>query len=101
MSSTHLADSGGRMSWVPLGARKVGSPMTGRGSCLHRSTQAEKVDHEHESFVRADDPARAALAVGQSRGDHDAPAAADAHAGHAVVPALDDLALAEAEGERV
>src|SRR3954451_5280589 len=65
------------------------------------SAHADEVHDEHERLVGPDDAARAALAVGELRRDRDPPPAADAHPGDAVVPALDDLALAETELERV
>src|SRR3954451_13986938 len=65
------------------------------------SAHADEVHDEHERLVGPDDAARAALAVGELRRDRDPPPAADAHPGDAVVPALDDLALAEAELEGV
>src|SRR4051812_29523856 len=68
----------------------------GRGSA-----DAHEVDDEHERLVGTDHAACALLAVGQRRRDRDAPPAADAHAGHALVPTLDDLTGAEAEPERV
>src|SRR4051794_23168636 len=65
------------------------------------SAHADEVHDEHERLVGPDDAARSALAVGELRRDRDPPPAADAHPDDAVVPALDDLALAEAELERV
>src|SRR6266508_2528835 len=62
---------------------------------------AHQVHDEHERLVGPDDAARAALAVRQVRRDRDAPAPADLHAGHALVPARDHLSLAELELERV
>jgi cellobiose phosphorylase len=52
-------------------------------------------------LARADHVAGAAPAVGEVRRDRDAPAPADLHPRHAVVPAADDLAPAEPELERV
>ena len=60
-----------------------------------------QVDDEHERLVGPDHAAGALAAVGLARRDHDAAPAADLHAGHALVPALDDLAAAEPEAERV
>src|SRR4051812_11169618 len=59
----------------------------------------DEVDHEDERLVRPDHPARAALAVGEVGRDGDAPAPTDAHAGDALVPPRDHLALAEPELE--
>src|SRR4051812_29690059 len=61
---------------------------------------ADEVDDEDERLVPPHHPARAALAVGGVGRDGDAPAPADAHAGDALVPARDHLALAEPELER-
>src|SRR3954451_24216744 len=62
---------------------------------------AEQVDDEDQRLVGADRAARAALAVGEVRRDRDPAPAADLHARDPLVPARDDLALAEAELERV
>src|SRR5690606_13470398 len=58
-------------------------------------------DDEDEGLAALDDPAGAGGAVAEVRRDRDPAAAADLHAGHALVPALDDLAGPEAEAERV
>src|SRR4051794_24316702 len=60
-----------------------------------------EVHHEDERLVRADRAARALRAVAEVRRDHQQPAAADLHPGDALVPALDDLPLAERERERL
>src|ERR1700710_591646 len=76
---------------------------TGTSGTLRRrdgSAHADEIDDEDQGLVGTDDAARAALAVGEHGRDGDAPAAAHAHPGHALVPARDDLALAEAELER-
>src|SRR6185436_16947629 len=65
-----------------------------------RLAHADEIHDEDERLVRPDHPARAALAVGEVGRDGDAPAPADAHAGDALVPAGDHLALAEPELER-
>src|SRR5690606_33880796 len=65
------------------------------------STHAEQVDHEHERLVGTDDPARARLAVGEVRGDDEAASATNPHADHSLVPALDHLARAQRERERL
>src|SRR6202012_5609128 len=59
----------------------------------------EQDDHEDQRFVRGDDAARAAFAVGEMSRYHEATSSANAHADHAVVPALDDLTGAELEDE--
>ena len=61
----------------------------------------EQVDHEDQRLAGLDHPAGAAVAVAQVRRDHELPAAADLHALHAGVPALDDLADAEPELQRL
>src|SRR4051794_32571087 len=71
------------------------------GPGASRAAPAGQVPPEHERPPPAGDTARAALAVGEVRRDRDAPAPADLHAGHALVPAADHLALAERELERV
>lgn len=59
----------------------------------------KKLNVENERAVRRD--ARQGLApVGQVGGDGQAALATDRHTDNADVPALDDLALAELEGER-
>src|SRR4051812_8703322 len=76
-------------------SRRRGRPGPGRPA------RADQAPHDPGRPPGADDPARAALAVGEVRRDRDAPAPADLHAGHALVPAADHLALAERELERV
>src|SRR3954454_3729197 len=65
------------------------------------SADSDEVDHEDQRLVGTDHAARPALAVGEVRRDRDAAAAADLHPRDALVPARDDLSLAEAELERV
>jgi len=65
------------------------------------SADVEQVDDEDERLARLDDAAGAAVAVAQVRRDGQLPAAADAHPGHAPVPAGDDLPPAQPEAERV
>ncbi len=62
---------------------------------------AEQVDDEDERLAGADDAARTPIAVAELRRDDESPATADAHAGDTVVPALDHLARAESERERL
>src|SRR4051812_1280982 len=64
-------------------------------------TDALEVDDEHERLVRPDPGAGALRAVGQVRRDDQLAPAADLHALDALVPALDDLTLAERERERL
>src|SRR4051794_25813521 len=73
-----------------------------RGSTLSPlSPHAEQVHDEDQRLIGADDAAGAALAVGEVGRDRDPAPAAHAHAGDALVPAGDDLALAEPELEGV
>src|SRR4051794_14077528 len=65
------------------------------------SGDADEVDHEHQRLVGLDHAAGAPGAVAQVRRDGEAAATAHLHAGHALVPAADDLAATEAELERV
>jgi aspartate racemase len=62
---------------------------------------AEQVDDEDQRLVGPDGAPGAARAVAELRRDRQPAAAADLHAGDALVPAGDDHALAEAEGERL
>src|SRR6185369_1068759 len=67
-------------------------------SCL---ANLEELDFEQQRGVRRNDPAGAARAVAELGRDGELALAADLHAGHALVPALDDVALAEREHERL
>src|SRR4051812_40956367 len=62
---------------------------------------ADQVDHEHERLVGPDDAARATRAVRHRRRDRDPAPPAHLHPGDALVPAPDDLPLAQPELERV
>src|SRR6266446_6324168 len=62
---------------------------------------SEQLDFEDERGARRNDVAGAAIAVAQVRGDDELALAAHLHGGHALVPALDDAALADGEGERL
>src|ERR1700712_3728558 len=73
----------------------------GRAAVPVSSAHAEQVHDEDQRLVRTDHAAGAALAVGHRRRDRDLAPAADLHALDALVPALDDLALAEPELEGV
>ena len=63
-------------------------------------TPSRSITNTSVSFG-ADRRRRALLAVGEVGRDHELPAAADLHALDALVPARDDLAGAELEGERL
>src|SRR5690242_1055315 len=65
-----------------------------------RLRDGKEVDDEDERLARGDHPARAAVAVGELGRDREPAAAADLHARDALIPALDDVAAAEAERER-
>src|SRR5260370_32584547 len=62
---------------------------------------AQQLDLERQFGVRRDDAGRAPGAVAQSGRDDELALAADLHAGHALVPALDDPTGAELKGERL
>src|SRR4051812_15581949 len=62
-------------------------------------TNPDEIDNKHERLIRPDHPAGSALPVAQVRRDRDLAPAADLHPGHALVPAGDHLALAQAELE--
>src|ERR1700677_1920341 len=57
--------------------------------CL-RLLHAEQVHHEDQGLAGLDRRGGALVAVGEVGGDGEATASADLHAGHALVPALDD-----------
>jgi len=63
------------------------------------SSDAQKVDLEHEGRVRRNHAASAARAIAEVGGDGQHARAADLHALHPFVPATDDLAFTETEGE--
>jgi uncharacterized protein with von Willebrand factor type A (vWA) domain len=65
----------------------------------YRLLHVRQLDVEDELGVGRNDAARAPGAIAQLRRDNQATLAADAHPGDALVPALDDLAGAQAEGE--
>src|SRR6266496_1083848 len=60
---------------------------------------AEQLDIEHQRGVGRDRPAGAARAVAEIGRDDEGALAADFHPGDALIPALDDLPRAQAEGE--
>jgi hypothetical protein len=59
-----------------------------------RTLHAEQVHYEHERRVRRDRGRRAGLAIGKFRGNDQLAPSTHLHAGYALVPTLDDLALA-------
>src|SRR6187431_1505858 len=83
------------------GPQVVGSdrPPITDGDRMRRS-DAEQVDHEDQGLAGLDRRGGALVAVGEVRGDGQLATAADLHALHALVPALDDAAAAEREAER-
>ena len=73
-----------------------------RVAVRRRVAHRDQVDDEHQVLVGADALRRAAvLAVGLGGGDDDLAALAHLHAGHAGLEAGDQLALAEADRERL
>src|SRR3954471_1109039 len=66
-----------------------------------RRSDAEQVDHEDQRLAGLDRRGRALVAVGEVGGDGQLAAAADLHALHALVPALDDPAATQREAERL
>ena len=76
-------------------------PRRRRRAGLRRpSADLEQVDHEDQGLAGLDDATGAAVAVAEVRRDDELATAADLHALHALVPAGDDLADAEAELQR-
>lgn len=61
----------------------------------------KQVNHEDQRLARLDDTAGATIAVGEVGGNEQLPATADLHTLHALVPALDDLADAQSERQRL
>src|SRR5205085_2969315 len=61
----------------------------------------DEVDDEDQRLAGLDGAAGAAVAVAQVRRDDQLAPAADLHPEQAVVPALDDLADTDAEGQRL
>src|SRR6185312_15041144 len=78
------------------GRRRAGSRGEACGSLL---LHADELDLEDERRVRGDLVAHGARAVAEVRRDHELALAAFLHPGDALVPALDDAALAELERE--
>src|SRR6218665_8854 len=64
-------------------------------------SDGQQLHFEQQRRVRRNHAAGAAGAVAERRGDHQHAGAADLHALHAFVPALDDLATGQVEAERV
>ena len=71
------------------------------GSAREGSAHAEQVHDEDEGLATLDDTAGAALSVAEVRRDGDLASTTELHAGHALVPARDDLAGAQPEPEAV
>src|SRR5260370_25603120 len=67
---------------------------------VNDSADPEQLDLEDQRGAGRDDAARAAVAVPQVRGDDQLALAAHLHGDDALVPALDDAALAHRELER-
>ena len=85
-----------------LAGRPRGTASACFGSaCRSRSSaDVDEVDDEDQRLAGCDGAASAAVAVGEVRRDDELASAADLHAGDALVPAGDDLADAESEGQR-
>src|SRR5206468_1978757 len=66
---------------------------------LTRAGEADEFDVEVEFGVGGDGAATALFTVAEGRGDDECALLADGHAGDALVPALDDFALAEGEAD--
>src|SRR6185312_6302406 len=60
----------------------------------------QQLELEHQRGIGRDHAAGAASAVAEFGGNQQGALAAHVHAGHALVPTLDDHALAQGEGER-
>src|ERR1700683_4829024 len=61
---------------------------------------SKELDVEQQRGARRHHSARAALSVAQSGRDHEPPLSADRHAGHALIPAFDHRAVADAGATR-
>src|SRR3954463_1314634 len=70
--------------------------------CLAKNLlDLDKLGLENERRVGRDDTPHSAVAIRQVGSDGELALLADLHAEQALVPALDDLAFADGEGERV
>src|SRR3990172_3125890 len=69
-----------------------------RSVCL-LAVDAQQLHLEDQSGAGRNDAGRPAVAIAQMRGDDEPALAAYLHGGHALVPALDDAAPAQREGE--
>src|ERR1700733_568876 len=83
-------------SMAPAGPASVA-----RSALLAALLDSKQLDVEYERRVRRDDATCAALPVAQSRRDDEAPLSADGHTSHALIPALDHLARADAKAKRL
>src|SRR5258706_2423737 len=94
---------------MPPGVRrKTTAPAAGMGffsetliPWTRRLRNFQQLDFENQGGVGRNRAAGAARAVAELRRNGELAPAADLHAGHALVPALDHVALAEREHERV
>jgi len=66
-----------------------------------RLVDLHELSLEDQGRVGGDNTANSTVAVGKVRGDGELALLANLHAQKALVPALDDLAIANGEGERV
>src|SRR5574341_227802 len=83
----------------PDDQRPRGRAAKQRLACL--LSHPEELHFEYQRRVRRNDAARASGSVAHLRRNGELALAADFHPLHALVPALDDLALAEVEDERI
>src|ERR1700692_3886815 len=65
------------------------------------SFDRDEIDIEHQRGAGRYDASGAALTVGEFRGNDEPPALSNLHAGHALIPTLDDLAGAHREAKRL
>ena len=83
-----------RPAWISVAAWAVPATSTAASHAAGRAQRQlnlHQLDVEHQRRVRRDHAARAARAVAHVRRNHQPALAADLHADHAFVPALDDL----------
>src|ERR1700733_6954286 len=89
----------GRHSPPSTRACRNGPPEPGSALRSGGSANGDQVHDEDERLVRSDRPASTPPAAGEHGRDRDPSTAADPHSRHPLVPAGDDLALAQTELE--
>src|SRR6516164_8162079 len=87
-------------AWRARGHREEASATSSLEVKPFRLFHVDQLDIENQRRVRRDDAARAPCAVAHLRRDDQGALPSDAHAGYALVPALDDAALADHESKR-